>query len=109
MRLNRQSKMQVNKVTNNTGYDSYAARLYQQQLDQVHAQQIVDRKQKIKEEEKVIETSRLNRYNEEQRIARNQRIYNQYKEMELYLFQRRTFELQENKNIQLGIKVDLYC
>ena len=101
--------MQVNKVTNNTGYDSYAARLYQQQLDQVHAQQIVDRKQKIKEEEKVIETSRLNRYNEEQRIARNQRIYNQYKEMELYLFQRRTFELQENKNIQLGIKVDLYC
>ena len=101
--------MEVTRVTNNSGYDSYAARVYRQQLDQVYAQQIVDRRQKIKEEEKAIEASRLNRYNEEQRLARNQRIYNQYKEMELYLFQRRTFELQENKNIQLGTKVDLYC
>ena len=108
MRLNRQSKMEVTRVTNNSGYDSYAARLYRQQLDQVHAQQIVDRRQKIKEEEKAIEASRLNQYNEEQRLARNQRIYNYYKDMELYLFQRRTFELQENKNIQLGTKVDIY-
>jgi hypothetical protein len=98
--------MQVEKVSNNTGY---ASRLYTQQLDQVRVQQLTDRKQKIKEEEKAIEASRLNGYNEEQRIARNQRIYNQYKDMELYLFQRRTFELQENKNIQLGTKVDLYC
>ena len=101
--------MEVTRVTNNSGYDSYAARVYRQQLDQVHAQQIVDRRQKIKEEEKAIESSRLNQYNEEQRLARNQRIYNHYKDMELYLFQRRTFELQENKNIQLGTKVDLYC
>jgi len=106
MRLNRQNKMQVEKVSNNTGY---ASRLYEQQLDQVRAQQLTDRRQKIKEEEKVVEAYKLNRYNEEQRIARNQRIYNQYKDMELYLFQRRTFELQENKNIQLGTKVDLYC
>lgn len=106
MRLNRQSKMQVEKVSNNTGY---ASRLYEQQLDQVRVQQLIDRRQKIKEEEKVVEAYKLNRYNEEQRIARNQRIYNQYKDMELYLFQRRTFELQENKNIQLGTKVDLYC
>jgi len=100
--------MEVTRVTNNSGYDSYAARVYRQQLDQVHAQQIVDRRQKIKEEEKAIEASRLNQYNEEQRLARNQRIYNYYKDMELYLFQRRTFELQENKNIQLGTKVDIY-
>jgi len=100
--------MEVTRVTNNSGYDSYAARVYRQQLDQVHAQQIVDRRQKIKEEEKAIESSRLNQYNEEQRLARNQRIYNHYKDMELYLFQRRTFELQENKNIQLGTKVDIY-
>jgi len=101
--------MQVNKVTNNTGYDGYAARLYQQQLDQVNAQQIVDRKQKIKEEEKVIESSRLNKYNEEQRLARNQRIFEQFKNMELYLFKQRALQLQENKNIQVGTKVDLYC
>ena len=109
MRLNRQSKMQVNKVTNNNGYDGYAARLYQQQLDQVNAQQIVDRKHKIKEEETVIESSRLNQYNEEQRLARNQRIFEQYKNTELYLFKLRALQLQENKNIQLGTKVDLYC
>ncbi len=108
MRLNRQSKMQVNKVTNSNGYEGYAARLYQQQLDQVHAQQITDRKQKIKEEEKVIESSRLNQYNEEQRLARNQLIFKQYRDMELYLFQRRTLQLQENKNIQVGTRVDIY-
>ena len=108
MRLNRQSKMQVDKVTNNTGYDSYAARVYRQQLDQVYAQQIVDRRQKIKEEEKAIEASRLNRYNEEQRLARNQRIFEQFKNMELYLFKCRELQLQENKNIQLGTKVDVY-
>ena len=45
--------MEVTRVTNNSGYDSYAARVYRQQLDQVHAQQIVDRRQKIKEEEKL--------------------------------------------------------
>ena len=101
--------MSVDAINRVGGGEGYTARVYQQQLDQVYAQQIVDRRQKIKEEEKAIEVSRLNRYNEEQRIARNQRIYNQYKEMELYLFQRRTFELQENKNIQLGTKVDLYC
>ena len=98
--------MQVEKVSNNTGY---ASRLYDQQLDQVRVQQLIDRRQKIKEEEQVVEAYRLNRYNEEQRLARNQRIFEQFKDMELYLFQRRTFELQENKNIQLGTKVDLYC
>ena len=109
MRLNRQSKMEVNKVTNNTGYDGYAARVYRQQLDQVHAQQIVDRRQKISEEEKAVEASRMNRYNEEQLLARNQRIFEQFKNMELYLFKQRALQLQENKNIQLGTKVDLYC
>ena len=98
--------MQVEKVSNNTGY---ASRLYEQQQDQVRAQQLADRRQKLKEEDKVVEAYKLNRYNEEQRLARNQRIYNQYKDMELYLFQCRAFELQENKNIQLGTKVDLYC
>lgn len=109
MRLNRQSKMQVDRVTNNTGYDGYAARVYRQQLDQVHAQQLIDRRQKISEEEKAVEASRLNRYNEEQLLARNQRIFEQFKNMELYLFKQRALQLQENKNIQLGTKVDLYC
>jgi len=98
--------MQIEKVSNNTGY---ASRLYEQQLDQVRVQQLIDRRQKIKEEEKVIESSRLNRYNEEQRIARNLRIFKQFQDMELYLFKCRQLELQENKNIQLGTKVDLYC
>lgn len=106
MRLNRQSKMQIEKVSNNTGY---ASKLYEQQLDQVRVQQLIDRRQKIKEEEKVIESSRLNRYNEEQRIARNLRIFKQFQDMEMYLFKCRQLELQENKNIQLGTKVDLYC
>jgi len=101
--------MQVNKVTNNTGYDGYAARVYRQQLDQVHAQQIIDRRHKISEEEKAVEASRLNRYNEEQLLARNQRIFEQFKNMELYLFKQRALQLQENKNIQVGTKVDLYC
>ena len=98
--------MQIEKVSNNTGY---ASRLYEQQLDQVRVQQLIDRRQKIKEEEKVVEAYRLNRYNEEQRIARNQRIFKHFKDMELYLFKCRQLVLQENKNIQLGTKVDLYC
>ena len=98
--------MQIEKVSNNTGY---ASRLYEQQLDQVRAQQLIDRRQKIKEEEKVIESSRLNRYNEEQRLKRNEFVFQQFKDMELYLFKCRQLELQENKNIQLGTKVDLYC
>ena len=97
--------MQIEKVSNNTGY---ASRLYEQQLDQVRAQQLIDRRQKIKEEEKVVEAYRLNRYNEEQRIARNQRIFKQFKDMELYLFKCRELQLQENKNIQVGTKVDIY-
>jgi hypothetical protein len=101
--------MQVDKVTNNTGYEGYAARVYRQQLDLVHAQQIVDRRQKISEENKAVEASRLNQYTEEQRIARNQMIFKQYKDIELYLFKLRALQLQENKNIQLGTKVDLYC
>ena len=98
--------MQVEKVSNNNGY---ASRLYEQQLDQVRVQQLIDRRQKIKEEEKVVEAYRLNRYNEEQRLARNQRIFEQFKNMELYLFKLRALQLQENKNIQVGTKVDLYC
>ncbi len=101
--------MQVDRVINNTGYDGYAARVYRQQLDQVHAQQLIDRRQKISQEEKAVEASRLNRYNEEQLLARNQRIFEQFKNMELYLFKQRALQLQENKNIQLGTKVDLYC
>ena len=105
MRLNRQSKMQIEKVSNNTGY---ASRLYEQQLDQVRVQQLIDRRQKIKEEEKVVEAYRLNRYNEEQRLKRNEIIFKQFKDMELYLFKCRELQLQENKNIQLGTKVDIY-
>ena len=105
MRVNRQSKMQIEKVSNNTGY---ASRLYEQQLDQVRAQQLTDSRQKIKEEEKVVESYRLNRYNEEQRLKRNEIIFKQFKDMELYLFKCRQLELQENKNIQLGTKVDIY-
>ena len=40
--------MQIEKVSNNTGY---ASRLYEQQLDQVRVQQLIDRRQKIKEED----------------------------------------------------------
>ena len=98
--------MQVEKVSNNTGY---ASRLYEQQLDQVRVQQLIDRRQKIKEEEKVVESYRLNRYNEEQRLKRNEFVFQQFKDMELYLFKCRQLELQENKNIQLGTNVDLYC
>ena len=98
--------MQVEKVSNNTGY---ASRLYEQQLDQVRVQQLTDRRHKIKEEDKVVEAYRLNRYNEEQLLARNQRIFEQFKNMELYLFKQRALQLQENKNIQVGTKVDLYC
>ena len=98
--------MQVEKVSNNTGY---ASRLYEQQLDQVRVQQLIDRRQKIKEEEKVVEAYRLNRYNEEQRLKRNEFVFQQFKDMELYLFKCRQLELQENKNLQLGTKVDLYC
>lgn len=97
--------MQIEKVSNNTGY---ASRLYEQQLDQVRAQQLIDRRQKIKEEEKVVESYRLNRYNEEQRLKRNEIIFKQFKDMELYLFKCRQLQLQENKNIQLGTKVDIY-
>ena len=97
--------MQIEKVSNNTGY---ASRLYEQQLDQVRAQQLIDRRQKIKEEEKVIESYRLNRYNEEQRLSRNQRIFEQFKDMELYLFKLRALQLQEINNIQVGTKVDIY-
>ena len=97
--------MQIEKVSNNTGY---ASRLYEQQLDQVRAQQLTDRRQKIKEEEKVVESYRLNRYNEEQRLKRNEIIFKQFKDMELYLFKCRQLQLQENKNIQLGTKVDIY-
>jgi hypothetical protein len=97
--------MQIEKVSNNTGY---ASRLYELQLDQVRAQQLIDRRQKIKEEEKVVEASKLNQYNEEQRIARNQRIFKQFKDMEMYLFKCRTLQLQENKHIHLGTKVDIY-
>jgi hypothetical protein len=75
----------------------------------VHAQQIVDRRQKISEEEKAVEVFKLYQYNEEQRLARNQRIFEQFKNMELYLFKQRALQLQENKNIQVGTKVDLYC
>ena len=97
--------MQIEKVSNNTGY---ASRLYEQQLDQVRAQQLTDRRQKIKEEEKVVESYRLNRYNEEQRLKRNEIIFKQFKDMELYLFKCRQLQLQEKKNIQLGTKVDIY-
>lgn len=97
--------MQVEKVSSSAGY---ASRLYEQQLDQVRAQQLTDRRQKIKEEEKVVEAYRLNRYNEEQRLKRNELIFQQFKDMELYLFKSRQLQLQENKNIQLGTKVDIY-
>jgi hypothetical protein len=101
--------MQVNKVSNNSGYESYAAKVYRQQLEELYAQRIVEHRQKISEEGKAVEASRLNRYNEEQRVARNQRIYNYFKETELYLFKCRQLQLQQNKNIKLGTKVDLYC
>ncbi len=97
--------MQVEKVSSSAGY---ASKLYEQQLDQVRAQQLADRRLKIKEEEKAVESSRLNKYNEEQRLKRNEIIFKQFKDMELYLFKCRELQLQENKNIQLGTKVDIY-
>ena len=63
MRLNRQSKMQVNRVTSNSGSDSYAAKLYRQQLDEVYAQRIVDHRKKITKQDKAIAVSKLNANN----------------------------------------------
>jgi hypothetical protein len=102
-------KMSVGAIDRISVSDDYVAKIYGQQIEAVRAQQIIDRRQKIKEEEKAIESSRLNQYNEEQRLARNQRIYKQFKDMELYLFKCRELQLQENKNLQVGTKVDLYC
>jgi collagenase-like PrtC family protease len=99
----------VDKISKDYVYESYAARIYRQRLDEMYAQRIVDKRQKASKEEKDVEVSRLNRYNEEQRVARNQRIYKHFKDMELYLFKCRELQLQENRNIQLGTKIDLYC
>jgi hypothetical protein len=101
--------MQVNRVSNNSGYESYAAKVYRQQLEEVYAQRMIEHRQKVSEEDKAVEASRLNQYNEEQRVARNQRIFKHFKDMELYLFKCRQLQLHQNKNIQLGTKVDLYC
>jgi len=99
----------VDKISKDYAYEGYAARIYRQRLDDMYVQRIAERRQKVSDEEKAVEASRLNRYNEEQRIARNLRIFKQFKDMELYLFKCRQLVLQENKNIQLGTKVDLYC
>jgi hypothetical protein len=99
----------VDKISKDYAYQGYAASIYRQRLDEMYAQRIVEQRQKASKEEKAVEVSRLNRYNEEQRVARNQRIFKQFKDMELYLFKCRELQLQENRNIQLGTKIDLYC
>lgn len=98
----------VDKISNDYAYEGYAARIYRQQLDNMYVQRIAEQRQKVSKEEKAVEASRLNRYNEEQRVARNQRIFEQFKNMELYLLKCRTLQLQQDKNIQLGTKVDIY-
>lgn len=100
--------MQVNKVSSNSGSDSYAARLYQQKLDEMYVQRIVDHRKKVTKQDKAVEVSKLNDYNEDQRLAKNQLILKQYNDMRLYLFQCGKLKLQENKNIQLGTKVDTF-
>ena len=98
----------MNKVTSNSGSDSYAAKLYRQQLDAMYAQRIVDHRKKITKQDKAIEVSKLNDFGEAQRLARNQMILKQYKDMELYLFQCKKLKLQDDRNIQLGTKVDTF-
>ena len=98
----------VDKISKDYAYEGYAARIYRQRLDDMYVQRIAEQRQKVSKEEKAVEASRLNRYNEEQRVARNQRIFEQFKNMELYLFKCRALQLQQDKNIQLGTKVDIY-
>lgn len=69
---------------------------------------LADRRRKIQQEEKNIESHRLNAFDDSVRIARNQMIFDRYKDMELYEFQRKTLELQKDKRIQVGTNVDSY-
>lgn len=69
---------------------------------------LADRRRKIQQEEKNIELQRLNNFNDSVRIARNQMIFDRYKDLELYEFQQRILKLQRDKMIQVGTNVDYY-
>lgn len=69
---------------------------------------LADHRRKIQQEEKNIESQRLNNFNDSVRIARNQMYFNRYKDLELYEFQQRVLKLQKDKRIQVGTNVDSY-
>lgn len=69
---------------------------------------LADRRRKIQQEEKNTESQRLNAFNDSVRIARNQMIFDRYKDMELYEFQQGVLRLQKDKMIQAGTNVDSY-
>lgn len=69
---------------------------------------LADHRRKIQQEEKNIESQRLNNFNDSVRIARNQMIFDRYKDLELYEFQQRVLKLQRDKMIQVGTNVDSY-
>lgn len=77
-------------------------------LERMYFDDLADRRRKIQQEEKNIESHRLNAFDDSVRIARNQMIFDRYKDMELYEFQRKTLELQKDKRIQVGTNVDSY-
>lgn len=67
---------------------------------------LADRQRKIQQEKKNIESQGLNVFNDSIRIARNQMNFNRYKEMELYLFQRKKLTLEKDKLVYNGTAVD---
>lgn len=69
---------------------------------------LADRRRKIQREQKDLESKKLNDFNDSARIARNQMIFDRYKDLELYEFQQRALKLQKDKRIQVGINVDSY-
>lgn len=81
---------------------------YNLKLERMYFDDLADRRRKIQQEEKNIELQRLNNFNDSVRIARNQMIFDRYKDLELYEFQQRILKLQRDKMIQVGTNVDYY-
>ena len=77
-------------------------------LERMYFDDLADRRRKIQQEEKNNESQKLNDFNDSIRIARNQMIFDRYKDMELYEFQQGVLRLQKDKMIQAGTNVDSY-
>ena len=81
---------------------------YNLKLERMYFDDLADRRRKIQQEEKNNESQKLNDFNDSIRIARNQMIFDRYKDMELYEFQQGVLRLQKDKMIQAGTNVDSY-